>query len=223
LTQKKLNKSIVIFDLDKTITKFDTYIPFLITALIYRPYRLIFTIHLPLLILLNKLGFLSSTKLKLFFLKSILEGISVDKLKRITKLFVKVQLKANIRKRALENILKHKDNGDILILASASFDFYVNSLATELHFDHIFSTKSCWSPNNKLLPKINGDNLKGDKKVDLIMDSLDYSFIKENVVCYSDHISDLPLFTFADQAFVVNPKSSMKKIAKKRDYIILQW
>jgi len=209
--------------LDKTITKFDTYIPFLLIALICRPYRLIFSIHLPVLILLNKLNFLSSTKLKLFFLKSILGGISTNRMKMISRLFTKIQLKVNIRKRALEKILKHKNDGDILVLASASFDFYVNSLAKKLHFQHIFSTKSCWSSDNKLLAKINGHNLKGVKKVDLIISSLDYDFESTNIFCYSDHISDLPLLSIANQAFVVNPKKQMKKKAKSMNYNILNW
>tara|TARA_Y100000816_G_C26105316_1_gene587125 strand:+ start:1695 stop:2279 length:585 start_codon:yes stop_codon:yes gene_type:complete len=192
-------------------------------ALVFRPYRLIFTIILPLAIFLNKIGLLSTTKLKLTFLKSILSGISNDRLNVITKLFIRIQLKTNIRKLALESILKHKKDGDILILASASFDFYVNSLAKELNFDHILSTKSSWSPKNKLLSKIDGENLKGDKKVDLITNSLNYNFNEENVICYSDHISDLPLFSFADQPYVVNPKSNMKKVAKRRGYTILHW
>jgi phosphatidylglycerophosphatase C len=216
-------ETVVIFDLDKTITIIDTYIQYLVGVLFLRPGRIFIILHLPILAILNIFGLVTDQDLKLRFLKSIAGGIQRDRLQRWTKIFVRFQMLFNTRRKAIEKLDYHKSQGDILVLASASFDFYVRPIAHFLKFDYVISTKSCWTKDGKLIPEINGNNLKGEYKLNEIKRILGDKIHKTNSIVYTDHISDLPLLEFANEAYVVNPNRQMKTTAAYKNFIILKW
>ena len=222
--QQKLKKNkIAIFDLDKTITKIDTYIPFLLLVLLSRPYRLLFTFSLPIYLFLFSFKIISDTDLKLKFLKTIISGTDRKKLDNLALNFVKICHIFLFRKKAIKRISQHKQKGDTLILASASFDFYVLPIANFLKFDHVFSSKSCWSKRDKLIPEIDGPNLKGEFKLNAVKEIMGDRLNKNYTITYTDHISDLPLLKFAYQSYIINPNSYMKNIAKENGFSIVFW
>jgi phosphatidylglycerophosphatase C len=223
LVTKLKNKWIVIFDLDKTITKIDTYIPFLLLVLLSRPYRLIFTFSLPFYFLLYSCKIISDTDLKLKFLKSIVSGIDEKKLHNLALKFVRVCYLFIFRKKAIKIINHHREKDAILILASASFDFYVVPIANALKFDYVVSTQSCWSKTGKLVTGINGSNLKGESKLSAVKEILSDGINKNNTITYTDHISDLPLLKYANQAYIVNPNSHMENVAKDNGFSVVFW
>ena len=221
--EKLKNKNIVIFDLDKTITKIDTYLPFLLLVLVIRPYRFIFTISLPVYVILYYLKKISDTDLKLKFLKSIVSGMKKNKMEYVVEKYVKICKLFLFREKAIKIIRQHRVKGDILILASASFDFYVVPIANFLKFDYVFSSKSCWSKTGKLIPEIEGPNLKGEFKLDAIKVILGEKYNALNTITYTDHISDLPLLKYVNQAYVINPNNKMENFAKDNGFESIFW
>ena len=137
--------------------------------------------------------------------------------------FVKICHIFLFRKKAIKRISQHREKGDTLILASASFDFYVLPIANFLKFDHVFSSKSCWSKRDKLIPEIDGPNLKGEFKLNAVKEIMGDRLNKNYTITYTDHISDLPLLKFAYQSYIINPNSYMKNIEKENGLSIVFW
>jgi len=129
----------------------------------------------------------------------------------------------NFNDKAIKRLKLHQLNSDICILASASFDFYVEQIANSLKFDYVVSTKSCWSKSGKLIPIINGYNLKGKYKLSVIKDILKEKLNRNHTMAYSDNIFDLPFLKYIKNAMVVNPNKQMKKNAQNNGFTILNW
>jgi len=213
----------VIFDLDGTITCNDTYLFFLLTFLRHNPYRLINCWSLPFAFVYFKLRLRDNTWLKKKFLGAIAGGTTKTKIKAFVKQFVKTIVEQKLRKNALQEIKTHKESGHILILATASFDFYVEAIGNQLGFDEIICTNSVWDNNNKLQGDISGDNCYGISKLHKVI----HYFVKNEdvsyTIAYTDHHSDLPLMDWVDKAIAVNPTSKLRELAKQKGYEIKIW
>ena len=44
-----------------------------------------------------------------------------------------------------------------------------------------------------------------------------------HIRAYSDHVSDGPLLTFADEAFATNPHPPLARLAREKGWQILDW
>ena len=189
-----INNNIIIFDLDKTITKIDTYAPFLIGLLILRPRKFFKSLVLPVYFLMYKLKKISDTDLKLKFLETIACGLDKEFIESYSEFYIKFSKAFNYKKKALKRIRYHRELGERCILASASFDFYVMPMGFELGFSDVIATKSVWS-NNKLLPLIDGNNLKGIFKLNEIKKLVGENSVDKTVTVYTDHIYLICLFS----------------------------
>ncbi len=202
-------QNIVIFDLDHTITKKDTYLGFLGLFLRRNPSRLLRCWFLPVAVLMYKLKLRDNSWLKETFLTRISAGTSIHRLNLIADDFVEMTMKNGLHADASRRITKHLDEGDFLVLASASFDFYVKKIAQNLNFDLIICTAAEWDKNKRLTGKIAGKNCYGlDKRtaVDTHLAPLDFT---GEITVYSDHLSDWPIFELADKAVVINPRHKL--------------
>ena len=45
----------------------------------------------------------------------------------------------------------------------------------------------------------------------------------KNTITYTDHISDLPLLKYANQAYIVNPNRHMENVAKDNGFSVIFW
>ena len=79
----------------------------------------------------------------------------------------------------------------------------------------MIATKSVWS-NNKLLPLIDGNNLKGIFRLNEIKKLVGENSVDKTVTVYTDHISDLPILEYADVSTVINQNNKMKKLIKNK-------
>jgi len=214
---------LVIFDLDGTITCNDTYVSFLLTFLKNNPYRLFHCWSLPFVFVYFKLGIRDNTWLKKKFLGAIAGGTTNIKIKVFVKQFIKMIVEQKLRKKALQEIESHKALGHLLILATASFDFYVEDIGNQLGFDAIICTHSVWDNNNQLQGDISGENCYGISKFHKVI-----QYCKKNrsigyTIAYTDHHSDLPLMDWVDEAIAVNPTKKLREFAKQKGYEIRTW
>jgi len=221
--EKSIEQTVVIFDLDSTITKKDTYVAFLLSILKAYPLRFFRCGFLPFAILIHKAGIRDNSWLKETFLTTIAGGLSQSQLTACSDQFLEKLKKKGIRSKALQKIQQHHDANHKLILASASFDFYVKKLGHQLGFDAIACTLSSWNKHNKLTGKIDGQNCYGKYKLKRLIEILGNDKNAITTIAYTDHHSDAPLLEWVDKAIAVNPTQKLHRLALKKKYIIADW
>ncbi|QLC23019.1 HAD-IB family hydrolase [Parasphingopyxis sp. CP4] len=219
---------IALYDLDKTITKRPTYLPFLLhAAWRYDRRRLIFLPGFGILFALYLVRALDRGGLK-ERMQDMLLGSPVDaeKMAAITESFAEATLANNLHPQALDRIAREKATGYRLVLATASYSFYAGPLAQRLGFDDVIGTEVERDEDGNILAKIDGENCYGDAKLrrvqvwaeaqGLAKDDIEIRF-------YSDSPTDLPVFDWSDEPLPTNPTSKLRKIADKRGWRIFAW
>ena len=212
---------VAIFDFDKTVSTNDSYLSMSFFALRYFPRRCFCLGRLLYALVLFYLGRIDNTGLKKRFLAALLGGMSRERLTPFFKAFSSYYLHHCLRRDALRQIRRHQAQGHELVLASASFDFYISPLAAELGFTQLFCTRAAWKEQK--LDGIDGENCYGNNKLKAIQAFFAASRDELHVIAYSDHHSDLPLLRWADQAYLVNPDRKTRKQAAGSGMEILCW
>ena len=223
MTRSMTQPVIAIFDLDQTITRSDTYAAFLIHFLVRNPGRILKSIWLPFALALHKLGARDNSWLKKVFLHSIAGGASREAIERCSDRFLRDIFANEIRPGAKLVIRRHREAGDFLLMATASFDFYAQRLGEYLGFDDIIATNSKWNLAGQLTGSIDGNNCYGAAKLARVNSYIDLWEKRPYTVAYTDHHSDTSLLAWADQPVVVNPKPTLLEIAIKEGYEIQDW
>ena len=216
-------KALAIFDLDHTLTRRDTYLRFLGLALLKRPWRLPWCVQLPFAWLAFKGGYKDNAWLKAFFLKAVVGNIDRHSLDSIVGEFCKKTEQSQIYADARKRITFHQDRSDRLVLASASFDFYVIRLAEMLGFDDVLCTHAKWLNNDTLSGEIDGNNCYGPHKASAVERYLEKTSDSGEIFFYSDHHSDLPVFLLANNPIAINPTPKLRELAKEHQFVIELW
>jgi phosphatidylglycerophosphatase C len=151
---------LVIFDLDGTLTRRDTLIPYLSGFLVRHPWRIFRTLHLPVVLAMFFLGFISHARLKEYFLTAFLGGATREQVQQWSSTFIEKLCANGLRRQGLETLKAHIASNDHTVLLSASLDFYVNELGTNLGFDQVVCTSAEWS-NNQLTGRLASANNRG--------------------------------------------------------------
>jgi len=120
-------------------------------------------------------------------------------------------------------IQRYKNQGDKIILVSASIEPIIIKICRSLNIDDYICTKLEVS-NGKYTGKIIDKAIYGREKINQVKNFLSNSLeIFNQTICYNDHISDLYLMLFADIPICVNPDQKLKKIAKEKGWEIIYW
>lgn len=213
----------VIFDLDYTLTRVDTYPLFLLRTLARRPSRWLRAGLLPLDLVFHRLGYRDNQWLKERALGGVAGGAAPELIERRSRELVDSIMESKLRSGAMAALEQHRMAGHQLILATASFDFYTRMLAERLGFHDVVCTIAELDGRRRLTGRIAGRNCYGDEKLRRIAEVLQGSRGERQVIVYTDHHSDLPLLEWADSPRVVNPSEKMRRIAEQRGYPILDW
>ena len=216
-----------LFDLDRTITRLPTYTPFLIHAAIrLAPWRLLL---IPLLI-----PYFAGYGLKWIdrkALKQVMQGLMLGRrvdairLARVTASFAKATVEGNSYVAAKRVIADATAAGEQVVIATASHRFYVEPIAVALGVTHVIATGSVWE-GDRLTPEIPGENCYGPAKLAMVerwFAESDLDRDRVHVRFYSDHVSDLPTFDWADAPIAVHPSPKLRAVAEARKWPILDW
>ena len=214
---------VAIFDLDGTITKNDSYVAFLIGYLKKNPARVVRSALLPFALFLYLVGQRDNRWLKETFLRTIAGGASRGEIAQCVDIFVSRLIGNNLRPGAIEAIQYHRKRGHVLVLATASMDFYAEKIGSRLGFDQVISTLAAWDSHNRLTGGLCGNNCYGANKLERIKRVLGPELCEWRKIVYSDHHSDLPVMEWADKAVAVNPKRGLNAVALKHNYEIRDW
>lgn len=213
----------VLFDLDGTITRKDTYLGLLLYSLRFNPRRVL---KLPALFwptLLFKLKRIDNTALKKKFLRALLAGVPDQRLREITRSYLDRLCVSGLRRQALDALHKHQKLQHETVLLSASLDFYVIDIAERLQFDHCICTNTARRADGSLSGELIGDNCYGMEKLSRVKEKYHEELGRIHFIAYADHPSDMPLLQQAQQAFAINPGERMKSHAKNSELQIVYW
>ena len=113
---------------------------------------------------------------------------------------------------------KLKNEGYMVILISASPEFYIKEFYAIKEVDLIIGTKFIFE-NGKFVRKMSGNNCKGEEKVKRLEKVLKEKNIKadfKNSYMFSDSLSDKPLLDLVGNPYLINYK-------KHNKFEILKW
>ena len=220
-------QTVSIFDLDQTLTRRPTY-----TALLafmswhIAPWRLLAA---P-IIILAMLGYLCGLYSRRW-IKEIEhwlllgDGVERANVVREAKLFADSLDNHGFLAAGKAAIARDQAAGRRIILATAANQFYSAALAERLGITEVIATRSVWR-DNYLTSKIECENCYGISKARMAASYLEeHGVLREgaHVRFYSDHISDLPTFEWADEQIAVNPSRKLYDHALGLNWPILFW
>ena len=161
---KEFREAVAVFDLDGTITRFGTFSPFLLHSAINRPWRFVYVPFVITMMLIHKAGWLSRPRLKELMLKMVAPRRR-DNLTERSRKFAAFLIGRCLRPKARSAIDKHKEAGHLLIMVTASMDFYAEEIGRQLGFHVVVATPAVWDEADCLIAKLGGENCYGDAKL----------------------------------------------------------
>ena len=189
-------KKIAIYDFDGTITKRDSFLPFLLHCFGWRIFVLKITKLLPSIILFVS-SIDSRNKLKSNFIRAFFKNIDIDFVVKKGETYSSILIK-NTFASAIENILRQKKENYYIVLLTASNEIWIKPA-----WGHLFDKIICTDLEVKsgvFTGKIVGKNCQGLEKLKRIGDAFDLSKI-EVIVAYGDSKNDFFLKQIATQFF----------------------
>ena len=220
---RKWPRTIAVFDFDGTLTRYDTYLRYLILSTLARLTRLTHMGTLPIDVLRHKLGWQDNSWLKQRFLSAILGGWGDTDLAIVTgRLFTEL-LNNGFRAEGLAELERHRRLGHRTVLLSAGFDFYLAPIANQMGFSDCICSNAERNEHGVLTGRIAGANCYGMEKVRRIKAILDCDLDLRYLVVYGDHETDFPLMRIADEAYIINPRPTLARKAEEIGIRILRW
>lgn len=217
---------LAIYDMDKTITRRPTWTPFLAAWASAHPARLI--------------GLVATTGPAVQYLahridratlkektQRLVMGPDADvaEVERVATRFAREVVDSGIFPEARARIAADRAAGHRVVIATASYDFYVRPIAAALGIDDVIATPGTVE-NGRLIPRIAGENCYGPAKLRMIeawMANQGIARGEAHVRFYSDHVSDAPTLEWADAAFAVNPHGPLRTLAEARGWTVIDW
>ncbi len=219
-----MNK-IAIYDMDKTITRKATFGPFLTYAVPrHAPWRVAMLPLVALVTLGYGMKLIDRGRLKEINLSLLLgRKIEAEQLDALSRGFAERTLASNMLQRAIDQIEADRAEGYRIVIASASYAFYVREIARQLNIADVIATRTIHDARH-VTPRIDGENCYGAAKRAMVEAWLAEQGIgAADIRFYSDHISDAPCFEMAQQGFATNPHPPLRRSAPERGWTVLDW
>jgi HAD hydrolase, family IB len=142
--------------------------------------------------------------------------------------YLETWIKPNIRPLGLKQINSHKQNGDTVVIISATNDFVVLPIAKLFGVDnqHTIATRLEVTDGGYTGKVLGQPNFKDGKIFHLknfIQKKQNAGVIFDKLIAYSDSKNDIPLLTYADVAVCVNPDKTLKAHAIENGWQVADW
>ncbi len=215
--------AIHVFDLDGTLTRRDTFVPFLLGYMLGNPRTLMSAPALAIAVMLYYTGHIDNSELKRRFIHTLLAGKSKAELALWGERYAGRVMKSEIRGDALRELHDIQSSGHVVVLATASIDLYVQPLAAKLGITNTLCTRLEYSAEGDITGRLMEGNCYGENKLRQFESWRASCKSPGPVHMYSDHHADLPLLEQADNAFVVNPGRRLTRLSAARGFEIKHW
>jgi HAD superfamily phosphoserine phosphatase-like hydrolase len=223
-----MKPALAIYDMDRTITRRATYVPFLIhAARALAPWRLILAPLVLVTGLLYALRLVDRGRLKeLNYRLLIGRGLPPERLEPVIQSFAEAQVRTNIRPGAHASIAADREAGRRLVMATASYRLYAAAIAARLGFHDVIATETSLDAEGRIIAAISGDNCYGDSKLAMIQAWLEGQGLSREAVhirFYSDHVSDAVVHRWADEAVAANAHDRLLRVARTEGWEVVNW
>lgn len=219
---------LAIYDMDKTITRDATWMPFLMhAARAHAPWRLALLPAAGIATLGYALKLIDRGTLKQATQRLLLgSALPPEQLHAIAEDFADEVCRQGTFDGARARIAADREAGYRIVLATASFGYYAGRIAARLGIADVIATGSRLASDGRVLARIEGQNCYGAVKLAMIeawfaeqgIDRADAM-----VRFYSDHVSDAPALEWADEPFAVNAHGPLRALAARRGWPVLDW
>jgi phosphatidylglycerophosphatase C len=212
---------LAVFDLDGTLTRRDTFGPFLQACLARWPLR---AARVPLL-LGSLAAFAGGTHDRGAFkggvMHALLGGLDRDALGEAAQAHARDVVRRGLHVEAMEVLAAHRAAGDRLVLMSASPDLYVPLVGRELGFDEVHCTEVRWN-GERLDGRLAGANCRDIEK------SRRLAALRERhpgmaVIGYGNSGADLDHLRRCESAVYVNAPSRDRAGLEAMGLRLVQW
>ncbi|HYL71780.1 MAG TPA: HAD-IB family phosphatase, partial [Candidatus Dormibacteraeota bacterium] len=194
-------RQLALFDLDGTLTRHDTLLPYVTGFLQRRRQRARLARVLPAL-LAFAIRRIDRGGLKSALIRGTLGGTSRAQLDAWTAQFVRTLLERGMYSDALDALGAHRRAGDLLVLLSASTDLYVPAIGQALGFSEVICTGVSWH-GPQLVGRLTTENRRGAEKA-RCLESLREAHPGMSITAYGNAASDLAHLRLADRGVLVN-------------------
>lgn len=210
--------ALAIYDMDLTITQAPTYTRWLVFWAWHRaPWRLALLPAAAVMAVAYRLKLVSRAQLKEIAQYLLMGGAA--KRSDVERLAQAFAARVSIMPGALTQLAADRATGLDIVMATASFDFYVQAIAARLDIVTVVATRSVWD-SDLLRAQIDGENCYGADKASMVGNALPGNVL---VRAYSDHVSDAPLFAMAAEPVAVNPSRGLRVLANAKGWRIVDW
>jgi len=213
---------LVFFDLDETITRHDTLLPYAWGFMMrYTPWRIplllgVLPAALEFVLRLSEIG-----SVKEAFIRCSMGGSRRTTIEKWTAQFVPRLIAKRLFADALKQVAEHKRRGDYLVLMSASTDLYVPVIARELGFNETICTGVRWD-GERLDGSLTTPNRKGAEKARCFTAQAE-RYPGRTTVAYGNSFSDLPHLRLANRGVLVNGSAKARRAAESFGVVCVDW
>lgn len=128
----------------------------------------------------------------------------------------------HIYPQAASLLFAYKRQGSRIVLITGADEVVANAYGRELGVDDVISNR--FNTINNSIRGLRKPLCYGEGKVEMAQRYLDAMGIQlEDTAFYSDSHADLPLFEAVGNPIVLNPNSTLAKVAIERDWPVLDW
>jgi HAD superfamily hydrolase (TIGR01490 family) len=184
------------FDFDGTLTRRDTLLPFLISAL-GAPAVARHALVLAPVLAGYALGLTENGIAKQKVFVRCFSGMGVAELERQAARFVEQTLPGLIRMEAMRRLEWHKKRGHRCVVISASLELYVQPWARNAGFDDVIATRLETGDDGRVTGRLSGKNCYGPEKVTRL-ESLLGARERYTLYAYGDSAGDHALLACSD-------------------------
>jgi len=222
------HRDLAIYDMDKTITRVATWTPFLRHALKERGRGALWLLPIAVVAVTGYiLRLYGRDRLKEMTHRLVLgRAVPGERLADTARAFARATVATGLLEGARARIEADRAEGRMLVLATASYRFYAQEIAALLGFDAVIATNCAQERGGDVLARIDGENCYGAAKLRAIEAwAAEQGIARSDVEVrfYSDHVSDAPVFDWADEPFPVNAHAPLRALARKRGWPVLDW
>ena len=200
------SRRIALFDLDGTLTRRDTYVPFVLGLLLRRPARWVRTPLLLVAALRYVLGQLDRGGLKGSILHLLFAGLPRNVLQDWATRFAAAALATRMHEAGVAALKSHLQAGDHVVLLSASPDLYVPLVGRELGVHEVHCTRIRWA-GERLDGRLAGPNMRDQAKA-RVLGQLRQAHPGLPVIAYGNSAPDLIHMRLCEEAVYVNPAAA---------------
>lgn len=233
------DKKIALFDMDYTITAYDTLVPFAGFVIRRAPWRLFYLLVFAPACALYVMRLIGRRGLKRAFL-SVLWRMRREDVERIAAEFADTLIPQILYPEVLKELEKCRAQGMHTVLNTASPEFYVSRIASRCGFDESIGTRVRLDAVMPVLPWIEGENNRDIEKIvrmehlnaaaaraaasDARLRKAPAAFVAEPFAeaAFTDSSADLPLLACARRKVLVNPSKKLEARGKAENWEILR-